>query len=325
MVDFSNQTQPVVVTGAGGFIGRAVVRRLVADGATVIGVDTNPAGVPEVATAVRGDVRTPQSWAAHLHGARAVIHAAALVSNVAPLQAAWEMNVAGSAAVAQAAAAAGVPRMVHISSIAVYGFDFPDQVTEDYPVRLTGFSYPDTKIGAEAVLLAAHARGDIEMVIVRPGDVYGPESRPWVLEPLRIIRAHQALLPRGGRGVFSPVYIDNLVDGIIAALNEPTAGGRVYNLTDGLGVSCREYFGRLADMIGGRVRSLPAPPALVLASATGAVQRAFGGNSELCAASVHMLNRRGTYCIDRARADLGYDPAVDLDEGMARTSAWLRA
>jgi 2-alkyl-3-oxoalkanoate reductase len=192
-------------------------------------------------------------------------------------------------------------------------------------LRVSGFSYPDTKVAAEATVLAAHSRGDIEAVIVRPGDVYGPESRPWVLEPLRIIRSRQAFLPRAGRGVFSPVYVDNLVDGIIAATMTPEASGRIYNLTDGVGVSCREYFGRLADMIGGKVRGIPVISAFALASVAGSVQRRFGGNSELCVASVHMLNRRGTYSINNARRDLDYQPRIDLEEGLARTKQWLES
>lgn len=316
-------TGHIVITGAGGFIGRALGKALLDAGERVVGVDTSIAGVPAGVAAVVGDVRRPQQWAQVLTGARAVVHTAALVSNVAPLTTAWEVNVAGTAAVLRQAARAGVGRFVHVSSIAVFGFDFPDQVDESYPLRVTGFSYPDTKVAAEATVLAAHSRGEIDAVIVRPGDVYGPESRPWVLEPLRIIRARQAILPSRGNGVFSPVYIDDLVAGIVLAIDAAGAGGGVFTLTSGEGVSCREYFGHLAAMVGGRVRSAPPSVAFALAGMAGAVQRAVGQPSELCAASVHMLNRKGTYSIRRAREELGYNPEVGLVEGMARTEEWL--
>lgn len=312
----------VLVTGAGGFIGRAVAEHLRDYGAEVIGVDRQRELMPEGITAVAGDTTAPDAWAAHLGGVDVVIHTAAVVSNVAPLAQAWEVNVAGTARTLAAAEQAGVRRFVHLSSIAAYGFEFPDGVDEWFPTRVNGYSYVDTKVNGEAVVLAAHAAGGIETVIVRPGDVYGPGSRPWVLLPLEIISAGQAILPRGGEGVFSPAYIDNVVDGVVLAAAHPAAAGRIYNLTDGVPVTCGAYFGELATWVDGKVRTMPARPAFALASAVGALQRAVGRDSELCGASMHMLNRRGTYSIERAQQELGYIPAVDLAEGLERTRKW---
>ena len=312
----------VLITGAGGFIGRAIATRLRAAGCEVIGVDRVVAAIPQDVTAVAGDTTAPEAWVGHLDGVDVLIHTAAMVSNVAPLAQAWEVNVAGTARTLAAAERAGVRRFVHLSSIAAYGFEFPDGVDEAYPTRVNGYSYVDTKVNGEAVVLAAHAAGGIDTVIVRPGDVYGPASRPWVLLPLEIIAAGQAILPRGGQGVFSPAYIDNVVDGIVLAATHPAAAGRIYNLTDGVPVTCGEYFGELASWVGGKVRTMPARPAFALASTVGALQRAVGRDSELCGASMHMLNRRGTYSIERAERELGYNPAVALAEGLVRTQQW---
>lgn len=312
----------VLITGAGGFIGRAIAAHLRDAGCHVVGVDRDVAAIPTGVTAVAGDTTATDAWAGHLDGAEVVIHTAALVSNVAPLAQAWEVNVAGTARTLAAAERAGVRRCVHLSSIAAYGFEFPDGVDEAYPTRVNGYSYVDTKVNGEAVVLAAHAAGGIDTVIVRPGDVYGPGSRPWVLLPLEIIAAGQAILPRGGQGVFSPAYIDNVVDGIVLAATHPAASGRIYNLTDGVPVTCGEYFGELASWVGGKVRTMPARPAFALASTVGALQRAMGRDSELCGASMHMLNRRGTYSIERAQRELGYTPVVDLADGLARTQQW---
>lgn len=314
--------QTVLVTGAGGFLGRALSSRLLDLGVTVRGVDRAGALVPPGVDLTVGDTRRPEEWATALGGVDAVVHTAALVSNVAPLRDAWDVNVRGTSNTLHAAREAGVRRFVHLSSIAAYGFDFPDQVTETYPVSVNGHSYTDTKVNGEAVVLAAHGEGGIETVVLRPGDVYGPESRPWVVLPLEIIQAGQALLPRGGAGVFSPVYIDNMIDGMVLALASPVAAGRTYNITDGVAVTCREYFQRLADMTRGKIRGLPARPAYVLASSLGSLQRLVGRESELCAASMKMLDRRGTYSIDKARRELGYRPLIDLDEGMRRTRQW---
>lgn len=310
----------VLITGAGGFIGRHVHDRLTAEGVEVRGVDlvADPArGV------VQGDTLNPEGWTDSLRGVDAVIHTAATVSNVAPRDEAWRVNVLGTDRVMKAAAAAGVDHFVHLSSIAAFGEDFPDGVTEDHPAHLTGYSYADTKINGEATVLAAHASGLISCTIVRPGDVYGPGSRPWVLIPIDLIRRRQAILPDRGRGIFSPTYIDNLVDGILLTLQQPAARGQIFTLTDGVGVTCWDYFSRLADLVGGSLYSLPTPLARSLALSVGAATRTLGGDSELGHASIGMLLRRGTYSIDKARTMLGYEPAVDLDEGMRRVAAWL--
>lgn len=310
----------VLITGAAGFIGGHLRDRLRDAGVTVRGVDLIADPRRDI---IAGSTLDPESWGSALAGVDTVVHAAATVSNVAPLEEAWSVNVLGTDRVMRAAAAAGVAHFVHLSSIAAFGEDFPDGVTEDYPSHLTGHSYADTKINGEAVVLAAHAAGLIDCTVVRPGDVYGPGSRPWVLIPIELIRKGQAILPDHGRGIFSPTYIDNLTDGIALTLREPAARGQIFTLTDGVGVTCWEYFSRLAALVDGRVRSLPGPFAQALALSVGAVTRRMGGHSELGPASFGMLTRRGTYSIAKARRLLGYEPAIDLDEGMRRVGDWL--
>lgn len=310
----------VLITGAAGFIGGHLRDRLVRAGVTVRGVDLAADPQRDI---VAGSTLDPESWGSALAGVDTVVHAAATVSNVAPLEEAWSVNVLGTDRVMRAAAAAGVAHFVHLSSIAAFGENFPDGVTEDYPSHLTGHTYADTKINGEAVVLAGHASGLIDCTVIRPGDVYGPGSRPWVLIPIELIRKGQAILPDHGRGIFSPTYIDNLTEGIALTVREPAARGQIFTLTDGVGVTCWEYFSRLAALIDGRVRSLPGPLAQALALSVGAVTRRMGGHSELGPASFGMLTRRGTYSIAKARRLLGYDPVIDLDEGMRRVGDWL--
>ena len=132
-------------------------------------------------------------WADALAGVDTVVHTAAIVSTVAPIDKAWEVNVLGTRKVLDAAIAAGVGRFVHLSSVAAYGFDFPENVDETYPVRVSGglSSYTDTKVNSEQVVLAAHAAGEIECVVVRPCDVYGPGS-VWIREPLALVKSGSA-------------------------------------------------------------------------------------------------------------------------------------
>jgi nucleoside-diphosphate-sugar epimerase len=312
----------VFITGANGFIARAIAERLRDLGAKVSGVDLQADAQHDV---VAGSTLEPQAWAERLEGANAVIHTAAIVSNAASVDQAWEVNVLGTRRTLAAAAEAGVGRFLHLSSIMAFGFDYPDGVDETYPVRVTGgHSYPDTRVNSEAVVLAAHAAGEIDCTVVRPGDVIGPGS-VWVREPLRLAKARQLVLPAGGRGIFTPIFVDNLVDGILLALASQAAVGQIYTLTDGLDIEAREYFGRIAAMAGGRVTTLPTAVALPLTSVVGTVTRRLGGRSELTAATMHMLARNGGYSIEKARSQLGFEPRVGFDEAMATCEAWARA
>lgn len=311
----------VLITGANGFIGKALADRLRDLGAEVVGVDLNP---DEAGGVIRGSTTEPEPWAGVLDEVDAVVHTAAVVSNVAPYDKAWEVNVVGTRRVLEAAAAAGVRRFLHLSSVIAYGFDFPDGVDETFPVRVTGRStYGDTKVNSEAVVLAAHAAGEIDVTVIRPTDVYGPGS-VWVREPIALVKAGQMMLPDGGRGIFHIAYIDNFVDGVMLALASDKAAGQVFTIGDAAPVTCLEYFGRLADLAGGKVRTLPSRVAYPLLDAVGAVQRRIGKASELSAATALMLNRKGGYSIDKARTLLGYEPLVGFDEGMRRTEEWAR-
>ncbi len=312
----------VFVTGAGGFIGRAVAERFRAQGDEVAGVDF---GADPERAIVAGDVSEPGQWQAALASADVVIHTAAIVSNAYDMNESWRANVLGTRNVLDAAASAGARRFVHISSVRAFSdLGFPDGVDEHHPVRPDGNPYVDTKIASEQVVLQAHAAGEVECAIVRPGDVYGPGARAWTTLPLEIIRSNRFLLPAMGNGVFSAVYIDDLVSGLALAAERPEAAGEVFTIAGPHGVSTREFFGHYFRMLGKRgPLCLPTPLAVAAARAGGAAERLRGDRTELNATSMLYLARPGGYSIEKARRLLGYEPAVDLDEGMRRTEAWL--
>lgn len=314
----------VLITGASGFIGRALSDALGAAGTEVVGVDRVPDADRGV---VAGDVTEPGSWAGTLTGVDAVVHAAAVVSNAVDRDGQWRVNVLGTQRVVAAAAAAGVTRFVQLSSVRAFSdTQFPPDVTEAHPVRPDGNPYVDTKIAGEQVVLQAHAAGEIEAVVVRPGDVYGPGSEPWILKPLQAIRARQFLLPAMGRGIHSPVYVDDLVRGLLLCLAHPAAAGQVFTISGPAGVESREYFGYLFRFAGRRGPvGVPTRLGVALAHLADVANRAAGRRSEVNAISMRYLARPGTYSIQKARDRLGYVPEVELPEGMRRTEAWLRA
>jgi nucleoside-diphosphate-sugar epimerase len=313
----------VFITGAAGFIGRVLVERFRSVGNEVRGVDLRTSGDPEV---VQGDVSTPGRWQEHAQGCDVVVHTAAIVGMYSSPKGYWEGNVVAPRRVLDAAVAGGAKRFVHLSSIVTFGFDFEGEVDERTPVRPNGVHYVDTKIASEQVVLAAHADGEIPCTIVRPGDVYGPASRPWTIEPVRLLKARQLILPGGGRGMHSPVYVDDLADGVVRASTSDQAAGRIFTVTGAEPVAIGDFFAYYSHMLGvDPPRSVPYAVARGAARAMDAVARVRGARSEITPAAIDYTMRRGTYSIARARSVLHYEPAVDLDEGMRRTEAWLRA
>ena len=314
----------VFITGANGFIGRALARRYRDYGAEVSGVDMSADPAWNV---VAGDVREVDRWRRHLDGADLVIHTAAVVSMVAPMRAAWEVNCHGTRRLLTACREGGTTRFVQLSSVAAFGFDFPDGVDESWPLITNGNSYTDTKITGEHTILAAHAGGELDCTIIRPGDVYGPASRAWVVVPVQMMKSRQFILPDRGRGIFSPIYIDDLVDGVVLAAGLQQGAGKVFTLAHGTGVTCAEFFGHHWRWLGrrGSIPSLPKTVAIGLAEAGAKLARLTGKSTELGRGSIGLLSRRGTYSIEKARRLLGFEPKVDLAEGMRRSEAWARS
>ncbi|MEO7197098.1 MAG: NAD(P)-dependent oxidoreductase [Solirubrobacterales bacterium] len=312
-----------LITGAAGFIGSRLRQRLGDAGVEVRGLDF-ATDLKRGITA--GDITEPGPWQASAEGSDVVIHAAAVVSNSASSEVYWRTHVLGTRHVLDAAVAAGAKRFVHISSVRAYGdTDFPDDVDETYPVRPDGNGYVDTKVAAEQVVLQAHAAGEIECTVLRPADVYGPGSRPWTVLPVEAIRSNRFVLPAMGRGIFSPLYVDNLLDAIELAADHPEAAGQVFNISDGRGVPCREFFGHYSRMLGKEPpRVLPTVAALGLVSVPQAAARIAGTDTESNRATMRYFARPATYSIEKARRVLGYEPKVGLDEGMRQTENWLR-
>lgn len=306
------------VTGAAGFVGRALCARLRFDGWDVVGIDRVADGGVHA-----GDVRVRGDWQPRLRACAVVVHTAAAVSQVASWDDAWAANVVGTRHVVEAVAPGA--RMVHFSSAAVYSARKPDAADETWPVRPTGRTYGDTKIASEQVVLAAMAGEGLDAVILRPGDVYGPGSRPWTELPVEALRARRLVLPAHGRGVVDAVFVADLVDAVVAAATTPTPAGRVYNVVAGTPVTAAAFFGELAAQLGlSPPRTTTTARARLLAEVAGRWSRARGRPSELGASTIAMLAKVGSLSPERARRDLGWVARTPLDEGMRRTVEALR-
>ena len=273
------------------------------------------------------DLTAPGDWQGHAEDCDLVVHTAAVVGMYSSREGYWETNVAAARHVLDAAIAGGAKRFVHLSSIVVFGFDFEGEVDERSPVRPNGVHYVDTKIASEQVVLEAHAEGEIPCTIVRPGDVYGPRSRPWTTEAVRALKSKQLILPDGGRGLHSPVFVDDLVDGIVAGGDHARGRGphlhpdrqprsRRSASSSPTTAGCSAWANRGPH----RPESSARWPGRWISP-----RRSAAAATRSTPAAIDYFTRRGSYSIQRARDVLAYEPAHDLDAGMAKTEEWLRA
>ena len=240
----SQLKQPIFVTGATGFIGGRVCERLVQEGAHDVRalVHTLPRAARIARLPVQlcpGDLLDCESLRRSLAGTKSVVH---LGLGYGP------SIVKGTLNVLQAAQDAGVERFVHISTAAVYGLKPPAGCeTEEAPPLRTGDVYCDNKLRAERVV-GHYAKRGFPAVILRPSIVFGPYSS-WSTKLVGKLREGKGVLIDEGRGACNTVYVDNLVDAILLALENEQAIGQTFFITDGEEVSWGDFIGAHSAMM----------------------------------------------------------------------------
>lgn len=325
----------VAVTGAAGFVGSALVRELLARGTPVRalvlpGQRPDAAGNAGSLDIVEADVTDAAAVRAALCGCTAMVHAAAMVHAWAPRERYFAVNVGGTLNVARAAVEAGATRLLYVSTTDVFGVPRWDgePMDEDSPYREWGEPYPDSKIAAERPLLEFTAAEGIRTVIVYPGWVYGPGDRAFFPALAEAIRGGWMFFWK--KDVRLPwVYVDNLADACVAALERAAPGGR-YIVHDGNdGPTLQQVCERIAARVGVRPprRHVPRPVAAAAATAMETIWRALRLRRPppLLRVDVKAFGYQWNLSNARARRELGWQPRVDPEEGMRRAVEALMA
>lgn len=308
----------VLVTGASGFVGSALCRRLLADGWAVRAASRTAPALPGADSVAVGEIGPDTDWTAALAGVTHIVHCAARVHRMddTPAEALAghdRVNRQGTAALAAQAAAAGVKRFVFVSSVKAQGFDSaPQPLTEaDRAPDLSdppNDPYGASKLAAEQALFVSAATSGMEAVAVRPVLVHGPGARG------NLLRLQQAIakglpLPIGAvRNRRSLVGLDNLCDLLSLCLHHPAAAGQVFLAADSEAVSSATLARSLAAAMQRRPLLLPVPEPLLrlagcLLGRRAAIERLCGS---LEVSTAH------------ARTVLGWTPPLTLQQGLAR-------
>jgi 2-alkyl-3-oxoalkanoate reductase len=324
-----------LVTGATGLVGSYIVERLHADGWNVRAFvrDARHAAwlEPLGAELFVGDVLNADAFVRAAAACDAIFHCAAAVI---PERSEWEIyratNLDGTRNAIAAARASGA-RLLHVSSVAVYGGasryrDRPtDETVELAPLPEDAY-YARSKRESEAMVIDAHRRGEIWGCAVRPDVVYGKRDRQFVPRMGKVLSRGFFPLLRGGRSTLAIVHAGNVADGALRAMQSGIAGGQVYNLANDYDVTVRDFVRLAAQGLRRRVRLVPIPMALakpvfkVVTFIIGIARR--GVALSQAGGAVAFVSRDNPFSSDKAKRELGWAPPVRPEIGIPEAFRW---
>lgn len=315
-----------LVTGATGFIGSHLAQRLLTLGVPVRALVRRPDQVAALAAAgaevAVGDLSNPATLRGACRGCPIVFHCGAWLGRPYAREIAGAVNVAGTSALARDALAEGVTRFVHLSSITVYGPVRSGLVTESSPLWDGVELYGDSKIQGEKAVGEIALQG-LPTVIVRPGMVYGPQSRGWTIRFTTWIRQGRPAMVAGGHALCRPIYVENLVDALLLCARQEVVG-HAFTLVD-QDMPWRDYLGYYARMLGRPVRSIPYPAAWMLALADELRAVLTRRPPRVRRSALGYVVSHARFPTEKARALLGWSPQRSIDQAMETTGQWLRA
>jgi nucleoside-diphosphate-sugar epimerase len=313
------------VTGASGFIGTHLIKRLTAGGWKVRGLDLatplSPAPGVEI---VRGDIRDPSPWKKALAGTDILFHlAAALGASGLSGEAFMETNAGGTEAVLGAAREAGIGKIVHVSSAGVIGEVRSGTIADETTPPNPRNAYDLSKLEAERIALDFAGRG-MDLVVARPGWAYGPGDRR-SFKVIKAVHDRRFALVAPDRGRQTPVFIEDLADGFLLAA-EKGRRGEIYHLTGDEVLTVRRMAAIIAEACGVPAPKLRIPvlPAKLAAWALEMVYAPFGKEAPLNRSRLAFFIHPKALSNAKARRDLGFRPEVDFRTGVARAVAWYR-
>lgn len=310
----------LLVTGANGFIGRALCLKAQRRGILVKGATRSESDMPGMQNVIVGEIDDKTNWTPVLEEVDGIIHLAARVHVLHeeagdPAKEFFRVNVAGTKHLARSAAKAGVRRFIYVSSIGVNGLKTEQRrkFTEaDAPAPHD--AYTTSKWEAEQELHRVALEEGIEVVIVRPPLVYGGGAPGNFARLVQALRKGVPLPLASVKNLRSLIYVGNLVDVLLTCATHPEAAGKTYLVSDGEDISTPELLRRLGVDMGHPARLMPCPPALLemLGKVTGK--------------SAPIERLLGSLQVDsgKIRRELDWFPPFSLQQGLHETAVWYR-
>jgi dihydroflavonol-4-reductase len=320
-----SERKTVAVTGGSGFTGAALIKRLLDEGYNVKALIRNPSTIPfnERLEIVLGDLGDKAALEKLVADVDTVFHIAAMYRSEGRYEEFLAVNFEGTRTLLEASRAANVRRFIYCSTIGVHGTveHTPADETAPYNPR---DPYQETKLMAERHCRDAHGQG-IEVAVIRPCGIYGPGDTR-MLKMFRMIDQGMFFFVGDARPNFHPVYIDDLVQGFMLAMQVKEAAGEVFIIGGPRYLPLREYVATAARALGARPPTLTIPYTLMNMAAAGCewLCKPFGISPPLHRRRLTFFKHNRAFSTEKARRLLGYQPQMELDEGFRRTVAWYR-
>jgi nucleoside-diphosphate-sugar epimerase len=321
-----------LITGATGFVGGHVAEACVARRyavSTIARQSSDTALLDRLGTTIyRGDLTDPEVVRKAVQDAEVIVHCAAKVGDWGPIEDYRKVNVEALRLLLEASKGQGLERFVHVSSLGVYPLRHHHGTDESYPLPARHKdAYTQTKVEAEQLALRYHRDFGVPVAVLRPGFVYGPRDRlvmPKIIENLR--NGQLRYLGNNGQNALNAIYVENLVEAVFLAVDNPSSVGEVFNLGDGESVSKRRFIEAIASAL-----KVPPPQRALklwqarvlcfLMEGTARLRRAKEA-PRLTQAKLKFLGMNLDFSIDKAKRVLGYRPRVGFERGMQETMAW---
>ncbi len=320
----------ILVTGGTGFTGTALVQRLVAEGHEVTALDYKEGLKTDElrrlgAHVVIGSVTDVEVVSRCTTGADIVFHLAAAFREMNVPESFYdEVNVQGTRNCLEAAYQSGVKRFIYCSTCGVHGNVEQPPAAEDAPIQPADY-YQKTKYDAEPIVNDYFGKG-LNTVILRPAAIYGPGDPERFFLIYKRVASGTFPMFGSGRTLYHPLYIDNLVDAVMLAMEDGKGDGGAYLIADEEYVTIEELVRAVARALGVDVRipHYPAWPLVVAGHVCERVCRPIGITPPIFPRRVDWYRQNRAFDISRAKSDLGYVPRVGLEEGLRRTAEWYR-
>lgn len=323
----------VLVTGATGLLGGHLVRSLVARGErprVLVRPGDEPGPLLRADADVRrGDLCDRAALRAAVDGAERVLHCAARTGAWGPAAEYERTNVHGLAMLVEEAQAAGVRRVVHVSSITVHGNDVRGSADETAPLRGAPNPYSRSKVAGERLVQRLVREAGAPVTVVRPGWIYGPGDAASFGRFAALIEQRRMIVIGSGANHVPLVYAADAAEGILLAGEAEQAAGRSYLLVNDEPVTQQDFVAAIAAGLGvpAPTRRIPYRLGLALGAAAETAARTArrGAPPPVMRYGVQLLAGENRFVIARARRELGFAPRVGLAEGISRSLAWYRA
>jgi nucleoside-diphosphate-sugar epimerase len=321
-----------LVTGATGCVGSHVAERLISHGwriRTLVRSASDTRLIDQWGVQkIEGDLSDAAALQRAASGVDLIVHCAAKVGDWGPVDEYRRANVEGTRVLLETAAGQKLNRFVHVSSLGVYearDHFGTDESTPPATKHIDG--YTQSKMESEKLVLEYHQTRGVPVAVIRPGLIYGPRDRVVVPRLVEKIGNGQFRYFGSSDKAMNSIFVGNLVEAIMLAIEKPAAVGQVYNVTDDDPTSKRRFFGTAARLAGlpEPTRSIPLGLARFLAPISVFIAGLRGRPPLINPARIKFLGLNLDYSCEKIKRELGYKPRWTFDQGMKETIEWFRA